>query len=193
MTKNVIEVNKLSKTFDDIVAADNISFEMREGEILGLLGPNGAGKTTLIQMLLNLVTPSTGSIRILGIPLPKGREEILSQVNFSSTYVALRYGQEAEVYNGLAWGLAFLIQSTSAVFYPISVLPPGLKQIALAIPSSYIFEGMRSILAGGGFSWSSLLWASSLNIFYLSLAVLLFYRNLRTVKLKGLLMRGGTE
>jgi len=104
--------------------------------------------------------------------------------------VVLRYGQEAEV---MAWGLAFLVQPVSAVFYPVSILPPGLKQIALSIPSSYIFEGMRSILATGTFSWPSLLWATGLNAFYLGLAILLFYRNLNIVKVKGLLMRGGTE
>jgi len=89
MAKQVIEVQGLTKRFDDLVAVDEISFELAEGEILGLLGPNGAGKTTLIQMLLNLVIPSSGSIRILGLALPEAREAILAQVNFSSTYVAL--------------------------------------------------------------------------------------------------------
>lgn len=102
----------------------------------------------------------------------------------------LRYGQEAEV---MAWGLAFMVQPVSAVFYPVSVLPQGIRQIAWAIPASYIFEGMRGILQSGGFPWSYLLWATVLNGIYLLLAILLFYRNLRVVKIKGLLMRGGTE
>lgn len=90
MAKAVVEVNRLTKVFDNnVVAVDDVSFEVVEGEIVGLLGPNGAGKTTLIQMLLDLVTPSKGEIRILGLPLPQKKGIILSQVNFSSTYVAM--------------------------------------------------------------------------------------------------------
>jgi ABC-2 type transport system permease protein len=104
--------------------------------------------------------------------------------------VILRYGQEAEV---MAWGLAFLIQPVSAVFYPISVLPRGLRQIALAMPSSYVFEGMRAVLQTGRLPWSHLLWAFGLNGVYLLIAFFVFYRNLRIVKVKGLLMRSGAE
>lgn len=89
--KVVVEAKDLAKTFDDVVAVDGISFDIREGEILGLLGPNGAGKTTVIQMLLNLVTPSAGRIRILGMGFEHDAEKILQQVNFSSTYVSLPY------------------------------------------------------------------------------------------------------
>jgi ABC-2 type transport system ATP-binding protein len=90
MAQTVVEVDRLTKVYDNaVVAVEEVSFEMSEGEILGLLGPNGAGKTTLIQMLLDLVTPTAGTIRILGLPLPKHREEILARVNFSSTYVSM--------------------------------------------------------------------------------------------------------
>jgi ABC-2 type transport system ATP-binding protein len=85
----VVEVSHLTKAFNGIVAVNDLSFSIEEGEILGLLGPNGAGKTTLIQMLLGLITPTAGEIRILGLDLKRHREEILSQVNFSSTYVSL--------------------------------------------------------------------------------------------------------
>jgi len=104
--------------------------------------------------------------------------------------VILRFGQEAEV---MAWGLAFLVQPISAVFYPISVLPRWLQYLARTIPSSYVFEGMREILQNGGVPWISLFAATALNGAYLLLAVLFFYRNLRIVRVKGLLMRSGTE
>lgn len=89
MDKVVVEVNNLTKKFGSFTAVDDISFEIKEGEIVGLLGPNGAGKTTTIQMLLGLITPTGGRIEIFGKDLRKSREEILSLSNFSSTYTHL--------------------------------------------------------------------------------------------------------
>ena len=102
----------------------------------------------------------------------------------------LRYGQEAEA---MAWGLAFLVQPVSAVFYPVSVLPAWLQPIARMIPSSYIFEGMRAVIETGAIPMQDLLVAALLNGLYLTAAIGLFYRNLRIVKEKGLLMRSGAE
>ena len=96
MSQPVVEVRNLTKRFGDFVAVDNISFDIHEGEILGLLGPNGAGKTTTIHMLLGLITPTSGSIRILGLDLSTHRETILRQINFSSTYISMPYSLTAE-------------------------------------------------------------------------------------------------
>ena len=85
----IVEVDNLTKRFEDFTAVDGISFQIRQGEIFGVLGPNGAGKTTTIQMLLGLVTPTSGSIRMFGLDLETHREQILSQVNFSSTYISM--------------------------------------------------------------------------------------------------------
>ena len=85
----VLSVKNLTKRYGDFTAVSNISFELREGEILGFLGPNGAGKTTTIQMLLGVLTPTSGEIEYFGKSLKKHREEILEQVNFSSTYTNL--------------------------------------------------------------------------------------------------------
>lgn len=86
MHNTVLEVHNLTKTYGSFTAVNGISFSVREGEILGLLGPNGAGKTTTIQMLLDLVTPTSGEIRYFGRKFPKEREYILSRINFASTY-----------------------------------------------------------------------------------------------------------
>ena len=86
MAKAILEVSGLTKRYDNYTAVDNISFNIGEGEIVGLLGPNGAGKTTTIQMLLDLVTPTAGSISYFGRPFPKEREFILSRINFASAY-----------------------------------------------------------------------------------------------------------
>ncbi len=96
MPAPILEVKNLTKRFGDALAVNDISFDIRPGEILGLLGPNGAGKTTTIQMLLGLVTPTTGSIRMFGLDLATHREEILQQVNFSSTYISMPYSLTIE-------------------------------------------------------------------------------------------------
>ena len=86
---NILVVNNLTKKFKDKVAVDDISFSLRESEILGLLGPNGAGKTTTLQMLLGVLTPTTGTIQYFGKDLVQSRTQILEEVNFSSTYTKL--------------------------------------------------------------------------------------------------------
>src|SRR5581483_8234151 len=86
---DILKVNKLTKKFGNFLAVNNIDLTLKEGEILGFLGPNGAGKTTTIQMLLGVLTPSSGEILYFGKNLAKYREEILDQLNFSSTYTNL--------------------------------------------------------------------------------------------------------
>jgi len=63
----IIQVEKLRKTYGTTVAVDEISFEVREGEIFGMVGPNGAGKTTTIECLEGLRRPDSGSLRVLGV------------------------------------------------------------------------------------------------------------------------------
>jgi ABC-2 type transport system ATP-binding protein len=96
MTKSVVEIRNLTKRFQDFTAVDDISFDIKEGEILGLLGPNGAGKTTTIHMLLGLITPTAGRIHMFGLDLAKHRETILRQVNFSSTYISMPFSLTVE-------------------------------------------------------------------------------------------------
>jgi len=102
--------------------------------------------------------------------------------------VIMRFGQETEV---LAWGLAFLFQPVTAVFYPVAVLPPFLQTVARYIPSSHIFEGMRAVIEGGAFPLNDIIWAAALNVFYLTAALLFFAWNFKVVKEKGILAKGG--
>jgi ABC-2 type transport system ATP-binding protein len=85
----ILEVKNLKKTFKKNPVIKGISFDMAEGEILGILGPNGAGKTTTLQMLLGILTPTSGSIHVFGKELAIHKSEILESMNFSSTYVDL--------------------------------------------------------------------------------------------------------
>jgi ABC-2 type transport system ATP-binding protein len=85
----IIEVKNLVKKFGIFEAVKGISFHVEEGTITGFLGPNGAGKTTTIQMLLDIITPTSGEISIFGKTYKNDRTAILSKLNFSSPYVAM--------------------------------------------------------------------------------------------------------
>lgn len=86
--QSVLEAKNLTKVFKKFTAVSDISFELKKGEILGLLGVNGAGKTSIIQMLLGILTPTSGEVTYFGKPLLKNRD-VLEKVNFSSTYTNL--------------------------------------------------------------------------------------------------------
>lgn len=86
---DILEVKELKKTFKKTPVIKGISFDMQEGEILGILGPNGAGKTTTLQMLLGILTPSSGTISVFGQDLKTHKSSILEHMNFSSTYTDL--------------------------------------------------------------------------------------------------------
>ena len=78
--------------------------------------------------------------------------------------IILRFGPGADI---LAWGLAVIMMPLSAVFYPVSVLPGWAQAIAHALPTSYVFEGMRSVLAGHAAPWGKLGFALLLDGVYL--------------------------
>ena len=82
-----IEVAQLTKFYKATRAVDNVSFEIARGSITGLLGGNGAGKTTTIAMIMGLVLPSSGRIRVLGHSMPEQSAEVLGRMNFESPYV----------------------------------------------------------------------------------------------------------
>ena len=88
---NIVWVDSLSKRYKDTLAVDRLSFTIAPGEIFGLIGANGAGKTTTIAVLLGLVTPTGGQVRIFGTNPAKNRRKVLERMNFSSPYVALPY------------------------------------------------------------------------------------------------------
>lgn len=89
MVKYVLEVENLVKNFGSFSAVKRISFSVPRGKVIGLLGPNGAGKTTTIQMLLGIISASSGSIRYFGKDFLKNREESLQRINFASAFNTL--------------------------------------------------------------------------------------------------------
>ncbi len=87
--KSAIEVRNLSKRYGQVAAVDNISFEVPKGGSCALLGGNGAGKTTTLAMLLGLLSPTSGAIRVLGVDMVRNRYAALPRMNFTSPYVDL--------------------------------------------------------------------------------------------------------
>jgi len=86
----VLQVKNLTKRFGAFTAVDSISFELREGEVLGLLGPNGAGKTTTIQILLGITTPNSGEIRYFEKDFSQNRQDCLQMINYTSAFNTLQ-------------------------------------------------------------------------------------------------------
>src|SRR5437660_3982552 len=84
-----IAVDQLVKVYKTTRAVDGISFALERGSITGLLGGNGAGKTTTIAMLMGLVTPTAGTVRVLGAEMPRERYRVLQRMNFESPYVEM--------------------------------------------------------------------------------------------------------
>ena len=84
-----IDITSLTKHYATMVAVENLSFSVPAGRVCGLLGGNGAGKTTTLSMLLGLLTPSSGAIRIFGEDMLAHRYRVLGRMNFSSPYVDL--------------------------------------------------------------------------------------------------------
>lgn len=100
--------------------------------------------------------------------------------------IIFRYGTSAQI---LAFGLVFLLQPFVAVFYPVSALPAWAQWISYVLPPSYIFEGMRAVIATGTLPLRELWLAFGTNVVYLALALWIFYRMFRRVKEKGLLLK----
>jgi ABC-2 type transport system ATP-binding protein len=89
MTIAVIQVKDLTKRYGELCAVNNVSFDVTQGATCGLLGGNGAGKTTTLSMLLGLLLPTSGEIRVLGEDMLMHRYRVLARMNFSSPYVDL--------------------------------------------------------------------------------------------------------
>src|SRR6187401_1854616 len=77
---SIIDVSGLTKSFNEIIAVDNLTFTVKENGVYGFLGPNGAGKSTTIRMLLSLIRPTRGEIRIFDLDLSTHRKEILQRI-----------------------------------------------------------------------------------------------------------------
>ncbi len=106
----MLKVSNLTKKFDQLIAVDNISFDVRQGEIFGFLGPNGAGKTTTINMLCSLVTPDSGTIELDGQDIHKAGAAVSKKHRNVPQEVAL-YEELNAVENLRFWGKCYKMKN----------------------------------------------------------------------------------
>lgn len=109
----IVSVTNLTKQFGKNLAVNGASFSVHEGEIFGLLGPNGAGKTTTIHMLLDVIEPDSGEIRMFGKSFRDDREMIMKSLNFSSSYLSLPWNLSIEE-NMMLFARLFGVRSPNA-------------------------------------------------------------------------------
>jgi ABC-2 type transport system ATP-binding protein len=84
--KTVLIVNNLTREYGSLRAVEDISFAVKNGEIVGLLGPNGAGKSTTINMILGVLEPTSGTVEIFGYDNKRHRSKAMEKVNFAAVY-----------------------------------------------------------------------------------------------------------
>jgi ABC-2 type transport system ATP-binding protein len=109
----VLAVTGLRKTFGALTAVEDVSFEVRPGEIVGLVGPNGAGKTTTINMILGVLKPTAGAVTIDGVDLARHRSQALARTNFAATYAPLPGNLSVEQ-NLRVFGMIYGVANLSA-------------------------------------------------------------------------------
>jgi ABC-2 type transport system ATP-binding protein len=133
----VLDVNRLRRLYGDQVAVDDISFVVGQGEIVGLLGPNGAGKTTIINMVLGVLEPSAGTIRIEGADIAVNRGRALERTNFAAVYAPLPGNltvyQNLRVF-GLMYGVKELPERIEALLEQFDLM--GLRHAKCGVLSS---------------------------------------------------------
>jgi ABC-2 type transport system ATP-binding protein len=150
----VVEVHNLVRRFGAFTAVDNVTFEVRRGEVFGLLGPNGAGKTTTFRMLCGLLPVTSGTLEVAGVDLRRARAEARQRIGYVAQKFSL-YGQLSVAENldffasayGLRggrkrdridWALGqFALESLGRV--PSGQLPGGYKQ-RLAMAAALLHE-----------------------------------------------------
>ena len=121
----ILSVRGLRKQYGGVVAVDDVSFTVGRNEIVGLLGPNGAGKTTLISMILGVLQPSAGDIRVEEFDLARERTKALMRVNFAAVYAPLPGNltvQENLRVFGMLYGVGNLAGRVEAVLQQYDLL-----------------------------------------------------------------------
>ncbi|HJU16683.1 MAG TPA: ABC transporter permease [Stellaceae bacterium] len=131
------------------------------------------------------------SIFAMGLPLVAFFAVLLAMgwaLGLAICGMILRHGLGAE---SLAWLAVFTLSPLSCVYYPVSILPGWLQHFAWALPSTYVFEGMRAVLFAGTFRVDYLASAAALDVVYLTLGALAFLVAFRDARRRGALMQIG--
>jgi len=133
-----VRADRLVKVYKTSTAVDGISFTLPRGTITGLLGGNGAGKTTTIAMLMGLVTPTSGTVRVFGADMPRQRHDVLHRLNFESPYVEMP--------------MRLTIRQNLRVFgmlYGVKDLPARIAETAAALELTALLDRPTGKLSAG--------------------------------------------
>ncbi len=84
-----IEIENLTKVYDKFTAVNNVGFKVKKGDVFGFLGPNGSGKTTVIRMIMGLISPTSGTGKVLGYDITTDNEKIRSHIGYMSQKFSL--------------------------------------------------------------------------------------------------------
>ncbi len=154
MNDIAVQTSQLSRKFGDFVAVDQVSIEVKQGEIFGFLGANGAGKTTMIRMLCGLLKPSSGEGKVVGLDLYTQSEKIKHKIGYMSQkfslYNDLTLSENIDFYGGI-YGLSSIEieKKKSRLLDDLKLnrwrnkltgeLPPGFKQ-GLALGTAMLHD-----------------------------------------------------
>lgn len=157
---SVISVESLRKTFGQVVAVDDLSFAVEEGEVFGILGPNGVGKTTTVECIAGTIMPDGGRVVVLGVDPARQRRFVRERVGYQLQSTALpatlRVGEALELFATFyespadTAGLLDLVGMTSERRRPFGKLSGGQQQrlsIALALvgqPQVAVFDELTT-------------------------------------------------
>jgi branched-chain amino acid transport system ATP-binding protein len=100
----MLQLDRVSRSFGGLTAVNDVSFEMKAGQIMGLIGPNGAGKTTLLNLISGLDQPTSGSIRFNGQPIHDRPPHVINQLGIARTYQNIRLFAEMSVLDNVIVG-----------------------------------------------------------------------------------------
>ena len=133
-----IEAAHLVKQYKKTLAVDDISFSIARGSITGLLGGNGAGKTTTIAMIMGLVLPTSGRVRVLGHEMPEQSAQVLGRMNFESPYVDMP--------------MRLTVRQNLTIFgrlYAVANLPERIAQLAADLDLTEFLDRANGKLSAG--------------------------------------------
>ncbi|MBI2255311.1 MAG: ABC transporter ATP-binding protein [Proteobacteria bacterium] len=138
LSEPIIDVDQLQKSFGDLKAVDGLTFGVKAGQTAALLGGNGAGKTTTISMLLGLLVPTAGRIRLFGLDIARQRHKVLGRMNFSSPYVDLPHRLSARE-NLTVFGKLYGIKDVAG----------RIKEVAAALDLDALLDRRTGSLSAG--------------------------------------------
>ena len=137
-TPLALSVTNLQRVFGKVIAVDGLTFSVGPNETVGLLGPNGAGKTTTINMILGVLSPTSGSIRIEGIDVVRDRRRALRRTNFAAVYAPL-LGNLTVIQNLRFFGL----------LYDVKKLPARIEELLDTFDLEKIVDTRFGLLSSG--------------------------------------------